>query len=76
MNQRRSGVRGEVVNSHKCTIDFSTWDAIIIEKKAHLNNSWGIWEHLGGQFLHGHAEWIETRDLILGSNLRIKDMAL
>ena len=25
----------------------------------------GVWEHLGGggQFLHGHAEWVETRDL-------------
>ena len=27
----------------------------------------GVWEHLGGQFLHGHAEWVETRDLILGN---------
>ena len=31
------------------------------------------------QFLYGHAEWVETRDLILGnfdSHLRIKVMAL
>ena len=39
----------------------------------------GGWEHLGGQFLHGHAEWVETRDLtgqIFDSRLRIKVTAL
>ena len=39
----------------------------------------GVWEYLGGQFLHGHAEWVETRDLteqIFDSHLIIKVMAL
>ena len=34
----------------------------------------GIWEHLGGYFIHGQAEWVETRDMTQGdfdSRLRI-----
>ena len=37
----------------------------------------GGWEHLEGQSLHGHAEWVETRDLtgqIFDSHLTIKVM--
>ena len=35
--------------------------------------------HLEREFLHGHAEWVKTRDLTLGnfdSHLRIKVTAL
>jgi hypothetical protein len=50
----------------------------LLEKK--INNLVsGGWEHLGTKFLRGHAEWVETRDLMVGnfdSHLRIKVMAL
>ena len=42
-------------------------------------NPWEVWEHLEREFLHGHAEWVETRNLTarnFDSYLRTKVMAL
>ena len=48
-----------------------------------IGSTWGCnfytGTHLGRYFLHGHAEWVKTRNLMAGnfdSHLRIKVMAL
>ena len=33
------------------------------KRKGIIIDVWGIWEHMGGWFLHVHAKWIKTRDI-------------